>query len=81
MYKCKSGDKIIGQWKDGLKHGPIEILYQNGDHFKGQFRNDCIDGKGEFKCKNGFHYNGEWKMNLVSFIPLLFYFESNDIYS
>ena len=64
-YKYKNGDVAKGVWKNGKKHGLVEIRYRNGDVFKGNFQYDRIEGQGELKCKSGFHYNGEWKMNLV----------------
>ena len=66
-FKYKAGDTLSGEWKNGFRHGQIEINYKNGDKFIGQCKNDRIDGVGELTCKNGYHYNGHWKRNLVCF--------------
>jgi hypothetical protein len=35
-----SGDKYIGDWKEGRRHGMGNYFYSDGDRYEGEWRND-----------------------------------------
>jgi hypothetical protein len=55
------GNKYVGYFQDGQKHGKGSYQYANGDSFVGEFKNDRRNGFGLFTFKNGDRYEGEFK--------------------
>ncbi|KAL0232101.1 hypothetical protein PCE1_003097 [Barthelona sp. PCE] len=58
-----TGDRIIGNFENGMKNGECQIVYHNKDVFTGTFVDDCAEGYGELMYANGSKYEGNWKMN------------------
>ena len=40
------GDKYIGEWNKGLKHGSGVLKYADGSLYEGEWQNDLAEGKG-----------------------------------
>ena len=67
----KSGDKYIGQWKDGKKSGFGKLISSDGEIYIGEFLNNKKMGK-EFlflqeKKKNLVNGKMEKKFNILKF--------------
>ncbi|RYY84830.1 hypothetical protein EON63_08540 [archaeon] len=41
-----NGDKYVGDWKDGRRHGLGVYYYNDGDRYEGEWRNDERHGRG-----------------------------------
>ena len=37
-----SGEKYVGEWKDGKKHGQGTVTFTNGNNFVGAFKNGKV---------------------------------------
>jgi len=44
----KNGDRYYGEWKNGVRHGHGEIMWENNFGCFGDFANDKMNG--EFEC-------------------------------
>ncbi|MDA9807839.1 hypothetical protein N9B89_00440 [Flavobacteriales bacterium] len=61
-YSYEDGDKYIGEWKDGNKHGQGTFIWANGDKYIGEFKLQLRDGNGKFiLLKEGLIQEGLWK--------------------
>ena len=59
-----TGDRYIGNFKDGILIGEETIEFANGDKYVGQQINDSMDGNGTLVyAANGTKYIGEFKKN------------------
>ena len=58
-----AGDKYVGKWRDGNRHGQGTYTWANGNKYVGKWRDDKINGQGTFTYANGEKYVGEWKEN------------------
>jgi hypothetical protein len=52
-YTWPSGDKYIGEYKDGKMHGQGTYTYANGDKYVGEFKDDLYDGIGKLTYSDG----------------------------
>jgi len=56
-----AGDKYVGKWRDGNRHGQGTYTWANGNKYVGKWRDDKINGQGTFTYANGDKYVGGWK--------------------
>ena len=56
-----NGDKYVGEWKDGKRHGQGTYTLANGDKYVGEFRNSSYHGQGTYTFANGEQYVGEYR--------------------
>ena len=67
-----NGDKYVGEFKDGKKHGVGAYFhleersrssngYPKGDKYVGEYKDDQRNGQGTHTFANGNQYVGEWK--------------------
>ena len=60
-----NGDKYVGEWKDGKRHGQGKYTFGNGrwkgDKYVGQFLDDKFHGQGTYTFADGRKYIGQWK--------------------
>jgi len=45
-YIWDSGEKSVGEWKDGLTHGQATYTSASGDKYVGEYKNDNKHGLG-----------------------------------
>lgn len=56
-----TGDKYVGEWKDGKPDGQGAAILSNGDKYVGGYRNGRRHGQGTFTSSKGIpSYVGEW---------------------
>ena len=48
-----SGDKYVGEWKDGEQHGQGTYTFADGDKYVGQYKGDKKNGHGFFFVRDG----------------------------
>ena len=65
-YTYANGDKYVGEWKDGNKHGQGTYTYADGDKYVGEFKDGKRHGQGTlyYLANNQFKgdiYIGEFK--------------------
>jgi hypothetical protein len=58
------GDKYVGGYKDGKKHGKGTYTWSNGNKYVGDWKDGKRHGQGTFSAANGDKYVGEWKDHL-----------------
>ena len=56
-----NGNKYVGEFKDGGKHGQGIYIYSNGDKYVGEFKDGEKHGQGTYIKPEGRKYVGEWK--------------------
>ncbi|MBS9769016.1 MAG: AAA family ATPase, partial [Trichodesmium erythraeum GBRTRLIN201] len=56
-----SGEKYIGEFKDGKYNGKGTLIFPNGSTYVGEFRNGQRNGFGTHTLPNGSKYVGEFK--------------------
>ena len=56
-----NGDKYVGEWKDGKRHGQGTYTFANGDKYVGEYRDGKENGQGTHTSTNGDKYVGEWR--------------------
>jgi hypothetical protein len=60
-HRYNNGDKYVGEFKDGLKHGQGTYLRVNGDKYVGEWRYEKPNGQGIYTYTDGAKYVGGWK--------------------
>jgi hypothetical protein len=61
-YHKSDGEKFVGEWKDGKKHGQGTLTFaKSGNKYVGEFRNTKMNGQGTLISPDGSSYVGEWK--------------------
>jgi len=60
----KSGNKYVGEVKDGLFHGQATYTWTYGDKYIGEYKENKKHGKGIYTYYNGAIYVGEYKHNV-----------------
>ena len=60
-YDFPSGDKYVGQFKDGKRNGQGTYTFANGNKYIGQFKDDNFNGQGTATFANGNKYVGQFK--------------------
>ena len=56
-----TGDKYVGEIKDGKPNGQGTVNFTDGDKYVGEFRGGEIHGQGTFTFADGRSYEGEFK--------------------
>ncbi len=78
----KNGQKFVGQWLNGLKHGQgLETYPENDEYgrvsYKGHWEKHLMFGYGTMIWANGQNYTGLWMNSMPDGFGLL-YFPDND---
>ena len=60
-YTWNTGDKYVGEFKDGKGHGQGTYTYANGDIYVGEFKDDKKHGQGTVTFTNGSVKKGIWE--------------------
>ena len=63
-YGCHvfpDGERYVGEWKDGVRHGQGTMTWPDGDKYSGEYKNDEKDGRGAYEWADGKKYIGEWE--------------------
>ena len=55
------GEKYVGEYKDGQRHGQGISSFASGDKYLGEWREDKFNGQGTLIYANGNKHVGEWK--------------------
>ena len=61
MITLANGDKYLGDWKNGRKHGWGTYTYSNGQKYVGDWEKDKRHGEGTHTFPSGNEYIGDWK--------------------
>ncbi len=56
-----SGNKYVGEYKDGKPNGQGTYNFANGNKYVGEFKDDKRNGQGTYNFANGDKYVGEYK--------------------
>ena len=60
-YIWPSGNKYVGEYKDGQQHGQGTFTWANGDKYVGEYKDDQHHGQGTYTYASGDKYVGEFK--------------------
>jgi S1-C subfamily serine protease len=61
-YTFPSGNKYVGEFKDGKRNGQGTFTFASGNKYVGEFKNDKANGQGIYTfAKSGNKYVGEFK--------------------
>jgi hypothetical protein len=60
-YTYSSGEKYIGEWKNGKQHGQGTYTYSSGDKYVGEWKNAKRHGQGTYTYAVGEKYVGEYR--------------------
>ena len=60
-YVWESGNKYIGEHKNGLGNGQGTTVFASGDKYVGEFKNDAKEGQGTYTYADGTTESGFWK--------------------
>ena len=60
-FNFPSGNKYVGEFKNGLKNGQGTVTWVSGAKYVGRFKNDKQHGQGIYMWANGDKYVGEFK--------------------
>ena len=60
-WTASSGDKYVGEWKDGKYNGQGTYTFANGDKYVGEWKDDKRNGQGTITFADGKKYVGEYK--------------------
>ena len=66
-YVTPKGNKYVGDFKNGKKHGRGIESYANGDQYVGAFKGGKRHGLGKFTSTDGKNKEGVWKNNNFSY--------------
>ena len=58
------GDKYVGEFKDGKRHGQGTLTLANGNKYVGEWKNGKYHGQGTFTFPSGEKHVGKWKNQL-----------------
>ena len=59
-YTWANGDKYVGDWTEGKRHGKGNFTWANGEKYSGTFQKNDMTGKGVKMWPNGERYEGEF---------------------
>lgn len=62
-YIFPNGDKYVGSFEEGYRHGKGVFTWTNGARYKGDFIKDQMEGKGSIVSPDGDKYVGEFRKN------------------
>ena len=60
-YNWASGNKYVGEHKNGMAHGQGIVTFANGNKYVGQFKDGKGNGQGTFTFADGSKWVGEWE--------------------
>ncbi len=66
----EGGERYVGQFRAGVKHGLGELYFKNNDKFVGEWVNDHVCGTGKLLYADGNLYDGQWLDDMVK-VPVL----------
>ncbi|MEN8263765.1 MAG: hypothetical protein ABFR82_09905, partial [Nitrospirota bacterium] len=61
LKKWPNGDKYVGNWKKGIRHGQGTMTWVNRDEYAGEWKKGKMTGVGTMTWANGDKYVGKWK--------------------
>ena len=61
IFKWKTGDKYLGEWKNGNRNGEGVFTWKTGDKYEGEYKDGKRHGQGILTYSNGSIYLGKWK--------------------
>lgn len=61
VKEYSNGERYLGTFKNGKKHGRGIYFYGNDDRYEGEFKDDQKDGFGTLFAADGSVLEGEWK--------------------
>lgn len=64
-YIYPNGDKYMGQWQNGKKHGIGIYYYSDSRTYQGRWRNGKRHGRGTFTMSDGTKYSGVWQNGVI----------------
>ena len=56
-----NGEKYVGEFKDGKRHGQGKVTIPNGSKYEGEWKDDEFNGQGKYTFSNGGSFVGLWK--------------------
>ena len=56
-----SGDKYVGEYKDGKEHGQGTYTWASGHKYVGEYKDGKRNGQGTFTATDGSIYKGIWE--------------------
>ena len=56
-----NGEKYVGQFKDGKRHGQGTVTIPNGSKYEGEWKDNEFNGQGTYTFSNGGSFVGLWK--------------------
>ena len=56
-----NGEKYVGEFKDGRRHGQGTVSIPNGSKYEGEWKDDEFNGQGKYTFSNGGSFVGLWK--------------------
>ncbi|MDA9148891.1 hypothetical protein N9O08_03185 [Alphaproteobacteria bacterium] len=59
-YTWKSGNKYVGDWKNGNRNGKGVFTWKTGDEYEGEYKDGKRHGQGILTYSNGDKYEGDW---------------------
>ena len=65
IYDDSKGNKYIGNFKDGDRHGEGSMTWDVGDTYKGQWVKNKMHGKGTYYRNKHFTYTGSFKAGII----------------
>jgi hypothetical protein len=68
IVEFQSGNKYIGEYKNGLANGQGSITFATGGKYIGQFKNNMQHGQGKYTYANGKVKEGIWKDNKFMYV-------------
>jgi hypothetical protein len=63
IIEFQSGNKYIGEYKNGQANGQGNLTFATGDKYIGEFKNNMHHGQGKYTYANGKVKEGIWKNN------------------
>jgi hypothetical protein len=60
----KTGNKYIGDFKDGKMTGNCDFQWKNGDRYVGNIVNGVFDGRGKYYWDDGMEYEGNYEKGI-----------------
>lgn len=65
LFQCDNGDRYVGQWSGGCKHGVGRYHFgATQDFYDGEFHKDAAQGQGLYYHANGNIYKGQWYQDM-----------------
>jgi len=77
VQELPSGDRYVGQLRDGQPHGQGAYLFSGGERYVGDFQHGRQDGQGLLVLGDGRRFLGEWKDGLRNGYGVLYDLEGH----